>query len=613
MTQMKNDPKQEYTLQLEGLQATQARNQSLDRSFVVAKLSLVLLTVIAGAWLVRSDPKALLLLLIPAVLFALLLLYHERVLRAVRLGSRLITHYEQGLARLRGEWMGKGNSGEQFLDSAHPYARDLDIFGEGSLFELLCVTRTRAGEQTLAEWLLSGASPSEVRARQEAVRDLEVRLIFREVLATAGEDARTGVHPEALIAWGERTPTWNSLRFRLLLFFLAALWLFSAVSWLVGAIHASFGSAGSHSGGMGWLALLLTAMNGTVTYKLHSRIDADITGMEAAGHDLEILSGVLAGIEAEKFSAAKLIQLQAALKTHGVPPSQAIKHLERKVEWLLSRDNWFVRLLDPVLFWTPQCLFAIEKWRSDYGTSIRKWLSSVGEIEALVSLASYAFEHPADVMPVLVEKKGAYLEVTSLAHPLLVRRNAVTNDINLDKDGLQMLMISGPNMAGKSTFLRGLGVNVVLAQAGAPVRAESMALSNLVVAASICVLDSLQGGLSRFYMEIKRLKQIADMSGEGLPVLFLFDELLSGTNSHDRRVGTESVLRNLLANAAIGLVTTHDLALTEIVDSMEGHAANFHFSDTFENGELHFDYKLHPGIVQTTNALTLMRSIGIKL
>jgi ABC-type multidrug transport system fused ATPase/permease subunit len=609
---MKKDPKQEYTLQLEGLRAAEARNRSLDRSFVIAKLSLVVLTVIAGAWLVRSDPRRLAWLLISVVIFALLIHYHERVLRALRLASRLITHYERGLARLRGEWMGKGNRGEQFLDSAHPYSRDLDIFGEGSLFELICQARTRAGEQTLAAWLLAGAAPEEIRARQDAVRDLEERLIFREVLATAGEDARTGVRPDALIAWGEPAPAWNFLRFRILLLLLGAIWLFCFLSWLVNAINSTLGIAGSLGADMGWCALVMTALNFGISYKLRSTIDGDVAGMEAAGHDLEILSGVLGGIEAERFSSAKLLTLQSKLKTHGVPPSQAIRQLRRKVDWLLSRDNWFVRLLDPVLFWTPQCLFAIERWRIAYGRSIRNWLSSVGEVEALASLASYAFEHAADVMPVFVEK-GPYLEATSFAHPLLVRKEAVTNDIKLEIDGLQMMMVSGPNMAGKSTFLRGLGVNVVLAQAGAPVRAERMVLSSLVATASICVLDSLQGGLSRFYVEIKRLKQIADMSSEGLPVLFLFDELLSGTNSHDRRVGTESVLRNLLANGAIGLVTTHDLALTEIVESMEGRAANFHFSDQFEEGELHFDYKLYPGVVQTTNALTLMRSIGIKI
>lgn len=598
MGQNKKDPGQEYTYQLEGLRTAQALQRSADRRFVSAKLSLIPITLIAAIWLVKFHPQSLFYLLIPVVLFGILLVYHERVLRALRQGERLIAYYERGLERLRGEWIGKGNSGEQFLDFSHPYARDLDIFGEGGLFELLCLARTRAGEQILADWLLKGAAPEEIRARQEAVRDLQDRLILREVLATAGEDTRIGVHSDALIAWGESQSFSSSALLRYGMLLLAVLWIGSIVYWQLW--------------GSGWIVLLMSAINGTLTYRIHRKVDAAVGTIEQAGHDLEILSAVLSGIEAEKFSAAKLRILQTALETQGLPPSRAIAKLEKKVDWLLSRDNWMVKILEPFIFWTPQCLFSIEKWRAGCGRSIRIWLSAVGEIEALSSLASYAFENPGDEMPSLVSE-GPVLEAEGFAHPLLPRAKAVSNDIHLGRQGLQMIMISGPNMAGKSTFLRGLGVNVVLAQAGAPVRAARMMLSPLAVTASICVLDSLQGGLSRFYAEIKRLKQISDMSGNGMPVLFLFDELLSGTNSHDRRVGTESILRSLLANGAIGLVTTHDLALTKIAESIGEHTANFHFTDTFENGELRFDYKLHPGVVQTTNALTLMRSIGLRI
>jgi DNA mismatch repair ATPase MutS len=203
-------------------------------------------------------------------------------------------------------------------------------------------------------------------------------------------------------------------------------------------------------------------------------------------------------------------------------------------------------------------------------------------------------------------------DAEDFAHPLLPRSRAITNSLRLDQD-LQLIVISGPNMAGKSTFIRSIGINVVLAHAGAPVRARSMQLSPLNVAASICILDSLQGGLSRFYAEITRLKHIDTLSRQPTPVLFLLDELLSGTNSHDRRIGTESIVRNLVARGAIGLVTTHDLALAEIAGNMGTHAANYHFEDRYENGQLYFEYKLSPGIVQTSNALQLMRSIGLEI
>jgi DNA mismatch repair ATPase MutS len=232
----------------------------------------------------------------------------------------------------------------------------------------------------------------------------------------------------------------------------------------------------------------------------------------------------------------------------------------------------------------------------------------VGELEALTALAGYSYEHPADVFPELVAGDAVF-EADGLAHPLLASA-AVRNDLKLG-DGLQLLILSGPNMAGKSTFIRSIGVNAVLAQCGAPVRAIRLRLSPLTVAASICVLDSLSGGVSRFYAEIHRIKLIFDLTDGPLPVLFLLDELLSGTNSHDRLTGSEFIARSLMARKAIGIVSTHDLALTRIADALPGSAANCHFEDSYADGQLVFDYSLKEGVVKTSNALELMRSIGL--
>jgi DNA mismatch repair ATPase MutS len=234
----------------------------------------------------------------------------------------------------------------------------------------------------------------------------------------------------------------------------------------------------------------------------------------------------------------------------------------------------------------------------------------VGEFEALLALSNYAYEHPADVFPEFAAE-SPWFEAEAFAHPLLPESQAVRNDLRLGGD-FRLLIISGPNMAGKSTFVRSVGINAVLAQCGAPVRARRLRLSPLAVTASICILDSLQGGVSHFYAEIMRLKQITDLTGGTLPVLFLLDELLQGTNSHDRRVGAEMIVRSLVRQGAMGMITTHDLALTRIADSMGTRAANFHFEDRIENGKLRFDFRLTPGVVQTSNALTLMRSIGLE-
>jgi len=267
-----------------------------------------------------------------------------------------------------------------------------------------------------------------------------------------------------------------------------------------------------------------------------------------------------------------------------------------------------------VTFWSAQLVFAAERWQQEFGPAIRSWLKAVGELEALTALAGYAYEHPEDVFAEFVQPESpgaaALFDAVGIAHPLLPAGKAVRNDLKLG-DGPQLIVLSGPNMAGKSTFIRSVGVNAVLAQCGAPVRASRLRLSPLTVAASICVLDSLSGGVSRFYAEIHRVKLIFDLAGGAVPVLFLLDELLSGTNSHDRLAGSEFIVRSLMERNAIGIVSTHDLALAGIPEAMGGRAANWHFEDRLEQNQLIFDYKLKPGVVKTSNALELMRSIGL--
>ena len=279
------------------------------------------------------------------------------------------------------------------------------------------------------------------------------------------------------------------------------------------------------------------------------------------------------------------------------------------MEYLDSRRNLIVRSIGLFVLWTLQCACAVETWREHTGPALRRWLATVGEFEALTSLGSYAYEHPADVFPEFAETSPRF-EAEGLAHPLLPDRDAVRNDLRFGDD-LRVLVISGPNMAGKSTLVRAVGINAVLAQCGAPVRARRLRLSPLAVGASICVLDSLQGGISRFYAEIRRLKQITDLTQGPLAVLFLLDEFLQGTNSQDRRLGAEAMVRSLVERGAIGLVTTHDLALAQIAEGLGPRAANAHFEDRLEDGKLLFDYRLQPGIVATSNALNLMRSIGL--
>jgi hypothetical protein len=496
-------------------------------------------------------------------------------------------------------WSGTGESGERFLDPLHPYARDLDVFGAGSLFELLCTARTRAGEQTLAAWLLAGAAVETLEARQKAVGELKGRVGFRAKLFSLGETVRLGVHPEALAAWGERKPVFNRRLTRVLTRTLSALWIVSLIAWAIG--------------GSGQFAGAVTLLNLAWAHRLYRRQDEAAEALEKAADGLGILAGILALLEGERFAAPKLLELQAALARDGLRPSVAIRKLARLAEYVNSRHNPFARLVDVFTFWSVQLVFSAERWQEEFGPAIRGWLKAVGELEALTALAGYAYEHPDNVFPALISPQpgsAPLFDAEGMAHPLLPADKGVRNDIRLGA-GLQLIMLSGPNMAGKSTFIRSVGVNAVLAQCGAPVRAAALRMTPLTVAASICVLDSLSGGVSRFYAEIHRVKLISDLASGAVPVLFLLDELLSGTNSHDRVAGSESIVRGLLGRNAIGIVSTHDLALTKIPEVMGGRAANFHFEDSFDGSELIFDYKMKPGVVKTSNALELMRSIGL--
>jgi DNA mismatch repair ATPase MutS len=271
-----------------------------------------------------------------------------------------------------------------------------------------------------------------------------------------------------------------------------------------------------------------------------------------------------------------------------------------------------LRLLDGPLMYSLQIGFAAEAWRREHGSAVRCWLGGTGEMEALISIATYSYEHPADPFPEFVESHAASFVGEELGHPLIPAAKCVRNSVHICGE-TRVLLVSGSNMSGKSTLLRTVGINAVLAMAGAPVRARRLQLTPLQVGASIRVNDSLHEGNSRFYAEITRLRQIYELAGHKPALLFLLDELLQGTNSHDRRIGSEGIVRAFVELGAIGLVSTHDLALTDIGGLGQGSLHNVHFQDELENGRMKFDFTLREGVVTKSNGLELMRSIGLKV
>jgi hypothetical protein len=527
--------------------------------------------------------------------------------------GRAVKFYERGLARLDGSWAGSGETGARFLDPQHLYAKDLDIFGPASLFELLCIARTRMGEETLAAWLLDPAPPDAVPPRQEAVAELAPRLDLREDLAVLGENARDGVHANALSTWGEREPILQPSAFRTVAWILSALGAIAAVALFV-YLFAQLGLYRLPAKTLVQLevyVLSITVILSAIRPRFKKRTDKILNDVEEAARDLGLLAAVLRKLEAERFTSPRLAFLRGQLDIQGWPPSRRISKLNRLVELTDSRDHRIMKIIGPLLLWDLHLSYAIEDWRRTSGPAMRRWLQAVGEMEALSSLAGYSYEHPHDVFPELIARSPCF-EGEALGHPLLPEDRAVPNDVHIGGE-LRCLIVSGSNMSGKSTLLRTVGVNAVLAQAGAPVRARRLRISPLAAGASIQTQDSLQEGTSRFYAEITRLRLIMEKTAGSIPVLFLIDEMLHGTNSHDRRIGAEAIVHGLIDRGAIGLVTTHDLALTEIANALGQRAANVHFADHMEDGRMCFDFRMRPGVVEKSNAIELMRSVGLEL
>ncbi len=590
-------PTEEYRARLAARRAEFDRAQRLFTRIGNLRLAAGVLFVVA-AWLVFGQGWISPWWIAPPVaIFAVLALLHEREVRRGASASRSVSFYESGLARIEDRWHGKGHGAAAMLDPAHLYAADLDLFGPGSLFELLNTTRTQIGERKLADWLLAPTSLDEARARQLAVDELRPALDLREQLALLGHDARAAMNPQALLPWAARPPIHFNPITRPLAFVLAAATLAALVAYFAGLTRLT-----------PFLALLLIEL--TWLFFQWPKIRTVIEPVESPARDLALFGAVLHRIESAPFQSPWLVSLKTAIETGGVPASVRIARLSRLVQRLDWARNQLFAPIAILLLWQAHIAVAIEHWRAVNAAYIAQWLDAAGSFEALCALAAFAYEHPAYPFPELLDGPPL-LDASQLAHPLLPA-SATPNDLRLDA-ALRLLIVSGSNMSGKSTLLRAAGVNAVLAWAGAPVRAARFRISPLQVGASIRIVDSLQDGRSRFFAEITRLRQLVDRAGQNPPLFFLIDEMLSGTNSHDRRIGAEAVLKTLVEQGALGMVTTHDLALAEIAQSFPALARNVHFEDELRDGTLHFDYRLRDGIVKRSNALDLMRGLGLSV
>ncbi|MBD3675961.1 MAG: DNA mismatch repair protein MutS [Planctomycetaceae bacterium] len=535
--------------------------------------------------------------LLPLAIFVMLVIGHVQLRDRIALVKRAVIHYQHALDRLKGRWQGIGYDGERYRDPDHPYANDLDLFGPGSVFELITRCQTRLGEDRLAEWFLQPADRETIGERQLAVQELTDRVMLREELEVLHPPLKQTADQNRLKTWGDQ----HSDQKPLWLMVLVSVLSLASISFLWGAysgfVPISF-----------FIASLTTQVLVLLIYR--PSLHAEFMAAEHMRDGLPVAVSVLKLIESQPHESRALQVIQERLNVEQKPPSQRLNQLLKQVNLLsnCTRNQFMIPLA--ILFGLHfHITYRIIRWKHRFGPHIDDWLQSIGEWESLLSLAGHRFEFPNNVFP-KIEAEGPIFSGEHLRHPLLEREDCVANSVSLDQQQ-KLLLVSGSNMSGKSTLLRTVGTNLVLAYAGSSVHAESLRLSVMQLGAAMRVSDSLREGKSLFYAVVTRLKQIVDLTSGSRELFYLIDEILPGTNSHDRRLGAEGVLRSLVSRNTLGLVTTHDLALTRIVESLDNQATNVHFEDHLEDGKMSFDYQLRPGVVKKSNALELMKMIGL--
>lgn len=536
--------------------------------------------------------------------FLLLVVWHSRVLTDEDLARRFARVNKDALARTTGRFTELAEDGARFMDPAHPYASDLDVFGPASLFQRVSVAHTRVGQEKLASFFRQASPRAELLERQTAVRALAPLLDLRqriEALALGivdpGSKRKEAPNPEPLLRWAEEAPqlvhwlhvVWAA---RVLPFFTVGgmvLWSSFGKSWLFFAVPAA----------LSWLTLSLANA-------ITSRVFNAVSETQGAFLRYGTLLGELESLDVD----APLIRAaQARLKQSGKKPSEEMRRFERVVGFFELKHNGMVYpVVNLFLLWDVHCVLALEAWQARAGRFVREWLDVVGEAEALSSLAGLAHDEPEFCYPELSERP--YFEAEELGHVLIERSVRVTNTVILPEAGTALL-VTGSNMSGKSTLLRAMGLANVLGAAGGPACAKRLVLGEFTLITSIRISDSLASGVSHFYAELHKLKAVVDATSTSKAVFFLLDEILHGTNSLERQIGARWVIGELIQRGALGAVSTHDMGLAELAPELMARVTLIHFRESLKNNEMSFDYKAHPGPVQAGNALRLMRRIGL--
>lgn len=533
--------------------------------------------------------------------FFILVKVHNRLyFRKEQLETQLKLNQDE-LKGLEGDYS-VFDEGREFIDAGHPYSYDLDLFGRKSLFQALGRTCTHIGKQTLATWMQHHLTEkTAIETRQESIRDMSRRMEFREAFRVTGSINRGADSDEEEISRWSQTPS-----------VLQHLWWVKLCLWAVPGINILLLALGLlHILSLSWFGMMFTVFV-ILSFGLIQRVTLI---QESYGKKLKTLNRyakLITLAKGETWQAPALRELTDKLDIDGHSPAEALTQLSKELDRLDLRNNQLLYvILEGSMFFQLHQIVRIERWKARYGKYLMGWLEAVGELDALCSLGTFAYNHPAYTYPTITNQPFCFL-ARNMGHPLMPEAQCVKNDATIPSRPY-FLIITGANMAGKSTYLRTIGVNYLLACMGCPVCCESLTLYPAHLITSLRTTDSLSDNESYFFAELKRLKRIIDLLDEGQELFIILDEILKGTNSADKQKGSLDLIRQFMRLKADGIIATHDLLLGTLADQFPEYIRNYCFEADIKDNELTFSYRLREGVAQNMNACFLMRKMGITI
>ncbi|OZV10258.1 DNA mismatch repair protein MutS [Tissierella sp. P1] len=595
--------KDKFMIRIQKQNGNIKKYSSISNSISIARFMVFIGIILLTYIIIKINHKSIYVIIdfILAIIFICLIIYHNIIKDKLNFSKEIININNRYLARVDGNWIDFNDIGEEFIDKEHKYSFDLDIVGKKSLFQFINIANTWNGRKTLARDLLETSyNKTEIYLRQEAIKELSSKLDFcQELEYLGGKHKKELLDPENLIKYAESKEIMiKSQRARELIHFLPIIVIPLSVAIIIFKMKRIY-----------VLIPLLILLQFLLWMIRFSTMNNILKPVGTFKRNLETYMDILKLLEKENFQSKKLNSIKEILFSGEYSSILAIKELDKITERInLRHNNALIYLVFNGLFlWDYECVFLLENWKNTYGLEVKKWIEAIGEVESLISL-SVLMQIDEGVSFPTIDNSNLRVSGESLGHPLISNNERVLNNIKIDDS---ILIITGSNMSGKTTFLRTIGINLVLAYSGGPVYASKMSCPILEIFTSMRVTDDLKNGISTFYAELLRIKEIINYANKNNNIIFLIDEIFRGTNSEDRILGAKNVLGNLNKLGVVGAITTHDLELCIL--AKYNRIENYHFSEQYKNNKIHFDYKIKPGKSTSTNAKYLMESVGIEI